>query len=89
MWTFSRYNYYIINFNVIRNVLLINQIVAIVMEKKCSWSILTFTKMAVRMKSSNMKTMLPAMRIFSAILHKKKDLKKYNNNISYYNIRGC
>ncbi len=81
MWTFCRCNSHIINFNIIRNILLINQIVAIVMEKKWSWSILTFTKMAVRMKSSNMKTMLPAMRIFSAMLHKQTIKKIYHNII--------
>lgn len=52
-----------------------------VMEKNWSWSILTFTKMAVRMKRRNMKIMLPAIRIFSAMLRKKKE-----NKISYDHI---
>lgn len=50
------------------DILLMNQIVAIVMEKKRSCSILTFTKVAVRIKSSKIKTILPAILILSAIL---------------------
>lgn len=57
---------------VLRNILLINQMVAMVTEKKWSWVISTFTKLAVRMKSSKMKTRLPAILTFSAMLNKKK-----------------
>lgn len=46
----------------------INQIVAMVMEKKWSCFIGTFTRMAVRMKRISIKTRLPAIRIFSEIL---------------------
>lgn len=47
---------------------LMNQIVAIVTEKKRSSPIGTLTSTAVRMKSSRIKTRLPAMRIASDIL---------------------
>lgn len=49
-----------------------NQIVAIVTEKKVSSSMGTLTSTAVRMKSSSMKTRLPAIRIISDILEHKK-----------------
>lgn len=45
-----------------------NQIVAMVTEKKQSSSMGTLTKTAVRMKSSRIKTRLPAIRIASDIL---------------------
>lgn len=66
-----------------------------VMEKKWSRSILTFTKMAVRMKRSNMKTKLPAIRIFSAMLHKANENKiTHDYNTTYtplyqYNTTTC
>lgn len=47
---------------------LMNQIVAMVTEKKRSSSMGTLTSTAVRMKSSRMKTRLPAIRIVSDIL---------------------
>ena len=47
---------------------LMNQIVAMVTEKKRSSSMGTLTSTAVRMKSSRIKTRLPAMRIASDIL---------------------
>lgn len=45
-----------------------NQIVAIVTEKKWSFSMGTLTSTAVRMKSSSMKIKLPAMRTASDTL---------------------
>lgn len=45
-----------------------NQMVAMVTEKKRSLSISTFTSTAVKMKSNRMKTRLPAMRTASDIL---------------------
>lgn len=46
-----------------------NQMVAMVMEKKRSSSMSTLTSAAVRMKSSSMKIRLPAMRMASETLH--------------------
>lgn len=54
-----------------QDILLMNQMTAIVMLKKRSCSILTFTKVAVRMKSNKMKTILPAILIRSGILQSK------------------
>lgn len=49
-----------------------NQMVAMVTEKKRSASIGTLTSTAVKMKSSRMKIRLPAMRMASDILEAEK-----------------
>lgn len=60
---------------------LINQIVAMVTEKKRSSSMGTLTSAAVRIKSSRIKTRLPAIRIASDIL---KTHKKTHTHTSVY-----